>query len=232
MKQLIFVLLATVIGLAAHSQKDFEGKVVYLMEADKDEKKPELTVWFAPSKLKISFKEKETSDAEYVVVRLDSGKIFTINKAQEHFKVKKLQTRLGNNFVSEKKDIAGHSTTSVLLETNSSGTGLGGILSMNDIVYDLADNLSYTIPEQYKGNTELMMVYQNRIALGASLQISTFFGGMGDEENEKAATKITAKAIAVTPMILDAAEFEIPAGYTLKPKYEEPVADSRGLSSR
>ncbi len=226
MKQLIFVLMATIAALGAKSQKDFEGKVVYLMEADKDEKKPELTVLFAPNKLKISFKENTEPDAEYVLVRLDSGKIFTINTTNQQFKTKILKTRLGNAFVPEKKDIMGYPTTAVLLESTSPGNGLGGILSMNDIIYNLADNLSYTIPEQYKGNPELMMVYQNRIALGASMQISTLFDGMADEGNEKPATRITAKAISVTPMAFDAAEFEIPAGFIPKPKFDPQAADS------
>lgn len=225
MKQLIFVLMAIAASTGAKSQKDFEGKVVYLMEADKDEKKPELTVLFAPGKLKISFKENAEPDANYLIVRLDSGKTYSINTGSQHYKTKQLKAKLGNAFVAEKNNIMGYPTTSVLLESNSPGTGLGGILSMNDILYDLADNLTYTVPEQYKTNPEVMMVYKNHIALGASMKMSTLFGGMDEGDNEKA-TKITAKAIIVTPMTLDAAEFEIPAGFTPQPKYDRDAMDS------
>lgn len=229
MKQWLFVLMAIVASLGAKSQKDFEGKVVYLMEADKDEKKPELTVWFAPNKLKISFKENEEPDRSYLVVRLDSGKVITINTNTQQYKIKQLKARQGNAFVSEKNSIMGYPTTSVLLESNSPGTGLGGILYMNDIVYDLADNLTFTVPDQYRTNPEVMMVYKNQIALGASMKMSTLFYGIDEEGSEKA-TKITAKAIVVTPMVLDAAEFEIPAGFTPQPKYDRNAVDTTAIA--
>lgn len=229
MKQLIFVLMAIAASMGAKSQKDFEGKVVYLMEADKDEKKPELTVLFAPGKLKISFKESAEPDASYLVVRLDSGKVYNINSNSQTYKIKSLKAKQGNAFVSEKNNIMGYPTTSVLLESNSPGTGLGGILSMNDIVYELADNLTYTVPDQYKTNPEVMMVYKNQIALGASMKMSTLFSGMDDGESDKV-TKITAKAIVVTPMTLEAAEFEIPAGFKPQPKYDRDAVDTTAIA--
>jgi hypothetical protein len=226
MKQLLFVLMAIIGSLGAKSQKDFEGKVVYLLEADKDEKKPELTVWFAPGKLKIGFKENEETEATYTLVRLDSGKVFTINTGTQHYKARKLKTSEGNTFVAEKKNIAGHSTTALLSESSSPGNGLGGIFSMNDITFDLADDLTYTVPSQYKGNAELMMVHQNRIALGASMKMSVSLGGMEEDEEETKGKNITARAISVTPMSLAASEFDIPAGYTPQPKYDREAADS------
>jgi hypothetical protein len=227
MKQLIIVLAAIASTLGAAAQKDFEGKVVYLMEADKDEKKPELTVWFAPNKLKISFKENEQPDNKYLLVWLDSGKIFTINTATQQYKTKLLKARQLGNFVSEKKNIMGYPTTSMLLESNSPGTGLGGILSMNDIVYHVADQLTYAVPDRYTGNPELMMVYQNRVALGASIKLSSLLYGM-EEDSEGKVANITATAILVTPMALAPAEFEIPTGY--RPQLRDEYAADSAVS--
>jgi hypothetical protein len=226
MKQLLFVLTAIIGSLGVSAQKDFEGKIVYQLDADKDEKKPELTVWFAPNKLKIVFKENEEPDPKYLLVLMDSGKIFTINTNSQSYKPRKLMVKDNTVFASEKKDIAGQPTTSVKKQGSSSGVGSLGFLATQGMVLNLADNLTYTVPEQYTDNPEFMMVHNGRIALGAFMKVGNIFGGMEEEESEKAMTKITATAISVTPMALGAEEFAIPTGYTLRPKYNNEYGDT------
>jgi hypothetical protein len=232
MKQLLFV-LAVLLGItSAYSQKKFEGKVVYLLEADKDEKKPELTVLFSPGKIKLTFKENEEPDEKYVLVILDSGKVYTINTASKQYKQKKLQvTEDAGSYTPVKKSIAGYGTTSAKLPLSGPGGMLGGFISFKNMVFDVADSLVFEVPAKYLNNPELMMLSNNHIVLGAQMSMGSYLTeAESDDENEqeKMTKKILVNAIAVTPMNFGADEFAIPAGYELEVRkpYEMPMADS------
>jgi hypothetical protein len=227
MKQLIFVLMATIATLGAKSQKDFEGKVVYLMEADKDEKKPELTVCFAPGKLKISFKEGIEPDQTYLLVWIDSGKIINVNTSTRQYKTRKLNVLDPTPFTPEKKTIAGHPTTSAKNENNSPTGALGGLITLQDMILDVSDDMQYTIPNNLVNNPELLMVRNNRIVLGATMRMgSAFASAMSDNDDESIIKKITATAISVMPMRFTADEFTLPEGFIPQPKYEKGSMDS------
>jgi hypothetical protein len=232
MKQLFFV-LAVLLGItSAYSQKNFEGKVVYLLEADKDEKKPELTVLFSPGKVKLSFKENDEPDEKYILVIFDSGKVYTINTGNKQYKQKKLQeAEVAGAYTPVKRTIAGHATTSAKQVQSGPGSMLGGLVSFKNIVFDVADSLVFEVPSKFLNNPELMMISGNHIVLGAQMSMgSPFAEAVSGEENEQESItkKITVNAIAVTPMSFTADEFAIPAGYELEVRkpYEVPTPDT------
>jgi hypothetical protein len=223
MKQLLFVLAAVITANGVQAQKNFEGKVVYLLEADKEEKKPELTVFFSAGKVKLVFKEGEEPDNKYVLVVPDSGKIYTINTSTKEYKQKKLAvTEPEGAYTPQKKTIAGHATTSV--KGNESGLGglLGGFISLKNTVFNVADSLVFMVPAKYANNAELLMLNNNHIVLGAEMSMASplmdAMDGEGDNESGKGGMpkKITVTATEVTPMSFTADEFAIPAGYTLE----------------
>ncbi len=232
MKQLLFVFAVLLGATSTYSQKNFEGKVVYLLEADKDEKKPELTVLFSPGKIKLTFKENEQPDEKYVLVLLDSGKVYTINTANKQYKQKKLQVaEAAGYYTPVKKSISGHATTSAKQVQSGPGGMLGGFVSFKNMVFDVADSLVFEVPAKYLINPELMMISNNHIVLGAQMSMgSPFAEAEVDDENEqeKMVKKILVNAIAVTPMSFAADEFAIPAGYELeiRKSYEMPMVDS------
>jgi hypothetical protein len=232
MKQLLFVLAILLGATSVHSQKNFEGKVVYLLEADKDEKKPELTVLFSPGKIKLTFKENEDPDEKYLLVIIDSGKVYTINTANKQYKQKKLQiAETAGSYTPVKKSIAGYGTTSSKLPLSGPGSMLGGFVSFKNMVYDVADSLVFDVPVKFLNNPELMMISNNHIVLGAQMSMGTPFAEAAAEdenEQEKMVKKILVNAIAVTPMNFTADEFAIPAGYELEVRkpYEMPMVDS------
>ncbi len=232
MKQLLFV-LAVLLGITStYAQKNFEGKVVYLLEADKDEKRPELTVLFAPGKVKLTFKENEEPDEKYVLVLLDSGKVYTINTATKQYKQKKLQVaEVAGSYTPVKKSIAGYATTSAKQPQGGLGSMLGGFISFRNMVFDVADSLLFDVPAKFLNNPELMMISGNHIVLGAQMSMGSPFveAEVDDEkEREKMTKNILASATAVTPMSFTADEFAIPAGYELEVRkpYEMPAADT------
>jgi hypothetical protein len=232
MKQLLFVLALLLGAGSTYAQKNFEGKIIYLLEADKEEKKPQLTVFFSAGKVKLVFKEGEDPDNKYVVVVPDSGKVFTINTSTKEYKQKKLNVaEPAGTYTPQKKTIAGYATTSA--KGNESGLDglLGGFISLKNTVFSVADSLVFIIPAKYANNPELLMINNNHIVLGAEMTMaSAFMEGEADNESEKdgKAKKITATAIEVTPMTFTADEFAIPAGYTLEVRkpYETSMSDS------
>jgi hypothetical protein len=232
MKQLIFVLALLLSISSAYSQKNFEGKVVYLLEADKEEKKPELTVFFSAGKIKLIFKENEEPDNKYIIVIPDSGKIYTINTYSKEYKQKKLAvTEPAGTYIAQKKTIAGQTTTSAKPAESGLGGMLGGIMSFRNVVFDVADSLIFEIPAKFANNPELMMLNNNHIVLGAQMTMGSYFTDSeeySDSTGEVISKKITVKAMQITPMSFTADEFAIPAGYALEVRkpYDMPMADS------
>jgi hypothetical protein len=232
MKQLLFVLAALITANSLQAQKNFEGKIVYLLEADKDEKKPELTVLFSPGKIKLTFKENEEPDEKYVLVILDSGKVYTINTSTKQYKQKKLQVaEMAELYTPVKKNITGYATSSVKMPQPGLGGMLGGFVSFKNMVFDVADSLVFAVPEKFINNPELMMISGNHIVLAAQMSMGSPFAEAeieDENEKEKMNKKILVNAIAVTPMNFTADEFAIPAGYELEVRkpYEMPMADS------
>lgn len=214
MKQLLFVLFTLLGGMPTMAQKDFEGKIVYQLEASMDEKRPALTVHFAPGKLKIMFREGLDPDDTYLLVWLDSAKIISVNSSSQTYKPRNMNVKDNTPFTPEKKTIAGHATTSAKSETSQPG-GTLGLVSMQDMLLNVADDLTFTVPDNLISNPELLMVRNNHVVLGASINMGMAFGVMDNEEAKK---KITATAISVTPMTFGADEFAIPAGFSLKAK--------------
>jgi hypothetical protein len=220
MKQLLFVFAAMLCAYSTYAQKNFEGKVVYLMEADKDEKKAELTVFFSKGNIKLVFKENDEPDSKYILVIPDSGRVYTINTYTKKYKSKKLQvTDPAVAFTPVKKSIAGYATTSIKQSLSGPGGMLGGFVSFKNIFFDVADSLVFDVPVKFINNPELMMIQNNHIVLAAQMHMAIPFAEALDEDEnaqDKAVKKILVNATNVTPMSMATDEFAIPAGYELE----------------
>ncbi len=223
MKKILFVLLAVFTGIVANAQKAFEGKVVYNLHASNDDKgDAELTVYFAPNRIRLSFKEKAEPDPKYILINLDSGKIYTINMEDKEFKVKKLVQSEIQPTVS--RTILGYKTSSVIPEQGGISGLMGGIFGRSSAVFYVSDSLVFNIPAIYANNPELLVVNKGHIVLGASVN---FKGGIYEEAEEDSTAKgniITIEAKEVTPMMTNKADLEIPDGFTLRIPKTDPVS--------
>lgn len=215
MQKILFVLLAVLTVGMANAQKNFEGKVVYNLHASNDDKgDAELTVFFAPNRLKLIFKEKAEPDPKYILVNLDSGKIYTINTEDKEFKVKKLVQSVAQP--AESKTILGYKTSSVVPEQGGIGGLMGGLFGRSSAVFYVSDSLHFTIPAIYANNPELLVVNKGHIVLGASINFTGGIYGEAEEDSTAKGNIITVEAKEITPMMISKADLEIPDGFTLR----------------
>jgi hypothetical protein len=191
------------------AQKDFEGSVIYKLHSGAGEKQDaELTVLFGNRKLKMLFKEKEAYDKNVLVVFLDSAIAYNVNFEEKTFRK---NTLILNAPVQkpEKKMIKGYSTFPLRPENTGIGNLLGGMASTSSIVFYVADSLHYYIPTAFTGNKEVLMIQQNKIVLGAEIQINNLYS----EDSASKNNIITAEAIEIKPMTINESEFLIPADF-------------------
>jgi hypothetical protein len=194
------------------AQKKFEGSVTYRLHATMGEKPDaELKVLFGARKLKVMFKERDEYDKEALVINLDSASVYNVNFEEKKFRKNTLTlTALAQK--PEKKLINGYSTTPLRPENTGLSGLLGGMLGTSNVVFYLADSLYYYIPGAFVGNKELLMVQQNRIVLGADIQIISPFSDLADSSAKKP-NIITVEAIEIKPLIMDENEFLIPVDF-------------------
>ena len=212
MKQLFSILITLLISTALIAQKNFEGTVTYRLHSNTGDKPDaELRVLFGNRKLKLLFKEKDEYEKDALVVLLDSAAVYNVNFLEKKFKKTSL-TLSSPSKKPEKKLINGYTTTPFLPENTGINSLLGGMLGASSIVFYVADSLHYYIPEAFAGNKELLIIQQNRIVLGAEIQIISPYNEPEDS-NSKSTNIITAEAIDIRPMTIDENEFFIPADF-------------------
>lgn len=206
------------------AQKPFQGTIIYSLYATGDEKNAELTAMFTTNKVKLKLKEKEVFDKTYVIIDLDSGKVFTLNTENKTYKVTRLVEQ-DLQVSTEQKTIAGFST--VASQINS--TGKMGILSQiiggSATLYTSKD-LYFPVHQKFAGNPELIFINNNHIVLGARIKINRSFD---EEENELDTLShrlitVEAQLVATTPVNKE--EFLIPMDYSLKKKQIYDYDDS------
>jgi hypothetical protein len=212
MKQLLLILITLCISHVISAQKNFEGSVTYRLHSNQGEKPDaELKVLFGTRKLKVMFKERDEFEKEVLVINLDSATVYNVNFDEKTFK-KTTLILTGPAQKPEKRLINGYSTTPLLPENTGLGGLLGGMLGTSNVVFYLADSLYYHIPGAFTGNKELLMIQQNRIVLGADIQIINPFSELADSSSKKN-NIITAEAIDIKPMAIDQNEFLIPVDF-------------------
>jgi hypothetical protein len=218
MKGFILILAVLLCASSTNAQKNFEGKILYRLEAEKEEKKPELSVVFSAGRIRLTFKENDEVDDKVILVVPDSGLIYTISNSGKNYKQKKMLVKeVPGMHVPEKKTIMGYATTSAKMPDPGMGSLLGGFISMRNMIFDVADSLHFNIPAKYTDNPELLMIRDGRIVLSAQMTMGSPLAETlsEDRDGESIAKKITVNAIEVTPMAVTAAEMNIPEGYTL-----------------
>ena len=202
----VFFLISCLLSTILFGQKPFEGTINYNLHATGEKEDAQMSVSFSPSIIKIVFKEKGKEPKDYMLVNLDSGKVFTLSIEGKTYQEKNLVKR-------EKKaaligeTIAGYQTTAIDLD----GLGFNGLLrglSSGNIVFYKAENLVFPVPAYYNGNTELVFIQDNKIVLGADFSMSSPM----DEDTVK--DLITVRATDVISKPIDKNEFLIPNGFT------------------
>lgn len=230
MKQLFFILATLFTGNITFAQKNFEGSVTYRLHSSAGEKPDaELKVLFGKMKLKAMFKEREEYDKDVLVIRFDSAAVYNVNYEEKTFRKNALMLTMPLQ-KPEKKTISGYSATPVRPENTGLNSLLGGMLGTSSVIFYLADSLYYYIPAAFTGNKELLMVQQNKVVLGADIQIVNAFSDLGDSSAKKP-NLVTVEAIDIKPMVTDENEFLIPADFTdgrdmVYPATEEKIEDS------
>jgi hypothetical protein len=212
MKQLFLILSTLFISHSLIAQKNFEGTITYRLHSGAGDKPDaELKVLFGNRKLKLMFKEKEEYEKDALVILLDSAAVYTVDFTEKTFK-KKMLTLSPPPQKPQKRTISGYSTTPFKPESNGLGSLLGGLMGSASTVFYLADSLSYAIPDVYLGNMEFVMIQNNRIVLGAEIQIKSQ-PYEPEDSTLKNNTLVTAEAVEIKPMPILETEFFIPADF-------------------
>ncbi len=215
----------------ANAQQDFEGmiryksspeKEMYIRDITDNKDSMEINIWFTKGKILIRNISKDPS--EDILVLIDSGKVYTIDRDEKTYRVKKLHLRKPTA-PAEPQQIAGYRSTPV--QNNARGYVFGG--SVNTTMW-FADSLFFTVPEKYEDNEELLMVRKGHIMLRA--EISTDFIPDYEKEdteketgNEMVDNKINIIASAVIPGGIKTEDFMIPVNFkNFDPKMEEIVS--------
>lgn len=227
MKQSLIILLSLFIVVVANAQKNFQGEITYRLHASTGEKEDaELKILFGANKLKLRFREKEEYEKEELFVLLDSAATFTVNREAKTFTKKMLLANTPSTKQFSKRSFAGYLSTPLIPENNGLGNMLGGLMGKSDVVFYLADSLYYNVPVAFTGNQELIAIQKNKIVLGAEINFSDRFDQIEDSLTKKSSL-ITVEAIEIKPMVIDEAEFSIPADYVDKKSIVyAPVEDS------
>jgi hypothetical protein len=220
------ILFAIAFLLAANilfAQKPFEGTIVYSLKATHEKDDAQLTVEFAPNKIKIRLKEKEKFDDTYILIDLDSGKVYTVNIEDKNYRFKNLpvvDTTPPQPVGS--KTIAGYHTEPITTTVKGMPFSIGGLGGSTTLF--VANDLYYPIPKKYATIDELVLVQNDRIVLGAEISMpSPFAGSQNDTIN---VVVITAEAQSVAKKTFDPTVFRVPKDYTLSTFEDWPVTDS------
>jgi hypothetical protein len=209
MKQLFFV-ASLLLSFHLYAQKQFEGSVHYTIQSfeeikDDNENKNEptkLIIYFMPNRMKIVADEKDE-----VLVFLDSAKVYTLDKNDKDYRIKKMVKRKPIDLKS-KETIAGYAAT----PARQTGSRLGTFGS--SVQLWLADELFFTIPIELADNEEMLMVQEGKIMLKAEIGMP-YYEAREDDKDEESMAKVlaTITATEVKPGPIDPSIFTIPADY-------------------
>lgn len=215
----IFTLFVTGCLATAFSQTPFQGKVVYNLHTPQEKTDALLTAYFGNGRIRLEFAEKgKTPDNDIIVVTLDSGQVIHLRLGAQTFTTKKLVARDLTNY--KDKTILGYSTSP---KANPTSFGDGMTELFNQSVFYVANDLFFPVPEKYRGNTELIMVHENRLVLGAEI----VFGPnrykrelSASDSAELERNRLSAEAIDVKPFHPEDSLFTVPVNFTPEATYD------------
>jgi hypothetical protein len=171
MKPILFIttlLLASV----AMAQQNFEGTIIYTAYSAGTTKMDtaDVIVAFGKNAVLIEFSERQKksdpSEIRHTLLRLDSGKIYTINPGNKTYRSRAMQVLPSQINYPAEKVILGYRTTAKSIRNEVLGTSTnyieGTLYTSND--------LSYAVPDKFRGIPELMIVHDSKIVLSASMR--------------------------------------------------------------
>lgn len=203
----ILFLAISIFGLA---QKNFEGTVVYTIHDTEGKGDKQLTVMFGREAIKIKYGEKDNYDKEVLLINVDSGKLYTINEETKTYTVRRLVEKKEAQPGVIQKVIAGFQTKAVDLSGDMQSGRMASVVHGGTFLLYRSDSLFYAIPAKYSNNPELIVVYDNHVALGADITI-----GAGRDISEEddytggSPETITIFAKEITPEKFSDSEFRI-----------------------
>ena len=222
----IFSCISILLIHLAYAQQPFQGTIVYRLKASSEKKEAELTAMFGVNKIKIKMKEKDEYDKKYVIIDLDSGKVFNLDIEEKDYKV----TRLSTDAIepASPKVIAGYNTTPV--QSASSGPiGMLRQLVGGSMTLYTANDLIFPVDPKYGSSSDLIIINNHKIVLGATIVVRSPFIS-GDEESDTSAKMIiTAEAIKIDKTPIPKEEFLIPQDYVKRKKYDFNLSDSLSM---
>ena len=213
---LVFSMLAGFIG--GYAQQRFEGTIQYSQtsKATDRDKAPDLTVRFGKNAIRVTA-IRDNRELDDLLIRLDSGMMYTLKRDEKTFKAKPLISTESNRDFVGPTEIAGHKVNTFNL-ADAGYSVLNAVMAKIGKVWLFpSKELYYPVPVKYLQNMELCMIHENKIVLGISIidQLKSF-------SDSATSDTLTIQAISVTPQILADAVFEVPKDYTA---YVEPVYD-------
>jgi hypothetical protein len=229
MKHILILAMLSFVHLTVPAQKQFQGKIVYQAKSGANEKDTAMLVLlFGKNAFQLQFKERSRNDDYVTIVRLDSGKVYNLNKKSKSYSEKKLAQSF--DFPSPtNKAFAGYTTTFSEIITRRIETAFSYSGKKTQMVQFFADSLFFTVPSIYKDNEELAFFKDGKIMLGATIKV---FGKQHTWETENVNAdnimfeEMSLEAIEVVPMQINDSDFLIPAGYTLKNPDDDVAMDT------
>ena len=215
---LLLTSLFTLTNLVA--QKAFEGTIVYIIHDNEGKGDEELTALFGKAGIKLKYRKDNKFDNEVLLINLDSSAIYTLNESEKTFTKKNLITKKPMQTIPDQV-IAGYNTKAVDMSENLGYLGAAAGLGTEIILYR-SDSLFYPLPDKYWGNSELVMINNNHIVLGADIRMGVSLATDTQKEDtlsvdKKDLANIIAKEIKWE--ILDEKEFQVPVDFTKYSSY-------------
>ena len=169
----ILVVISFFFVADAVAQQSFEGTIKYAFRVPKEKDTIQMSIDFTPNAIKVNMIEpgRERRNNNYLLINLDSGKAYTVNYNRKSFTSHRLIERKPVSEVPPMKTIAGYTAVGELYNEAGINSIFGSLLSNKTIFYT-AEKLTYSVPEKYNGNFELMMIQKDKIVLGAEIDIA------------------------------------------------------------
>ena len=223
MKHLLTVFLFS-IAINTFAQTPFEGKIEYNVSVPEKDGNGIMLIYFSKPGIRLEFIEsnRPLKLQETVIINLDSGKIFTLNTSEKEY-TESLLKKKHSSLLPLNKTIAGFNTAPVTVEFPAARGSLYSIFS--DPVLYPANDLYYVVPEMYKQNPELMMVYKGRIVLGGEFFMPEYPDNQWNlnktiDNAQQRKNVFTVFANKATAEPLAPSLFVVPADYTKEKDYQ------------
>lgn len=220
MKKICVLLAILSVSVMLCAQQPFEGIITYKLKGVDhigEDMNAELKIYFGKNAIRLKFRDKEFYEKDEIVVRLDSGRSYTLNTENSTYTSRRLFVAQSERVKAKDKNIAGYKTQAVERMALSSSTVFGERFRANQLIAYTSPDLYFPVPDSLRINPEFVFIYDDHIALG----VEALYNRVHEIGLTGGRTESTIiEAVEVNPMTLPTADFLIPpAGYTEEPHY-------------